>query len=63
MSQEHTSISICYRTWRFGDEKSLKGQELFLRMTGFCGIDYRSVPVWYKIRKETNDAEQFRRDI
>ena len=32
-------------------------------ITGFCGIDHRSVPVWYKIRKETNDAEQFRRDI
>ena len=73
---------------KFGDQKSLKGQELFLRLvrknpstgevapimttsdfrnthsiTGFCSIDERSVPVWYKIRKETNDAVQFKRDI
>ena len=73
---------------KFGDKKSLKGQELFLRLvrknpstgevapimttsdfrnthsiTGFCGIDERSVPVWHKIRKETNDAEQFKRDV
>lgn len=73
---------------KFGDEKLIKGQELYSRLvrrdprtgdvpdiytdgdfrnthtlTGFCCIDSRTNPVWYRIHKETNDSEQFRYDI
>ena len=73
---------------KFGDENSLKDQELYKRdarrnpltgevppiitspnfknthsITGFCGIDRRTNPVWYRIHKFTNDAEQFRDDV
>ena len=73
---------------KFGDEKCLKGQELFNRrvrrnpitgevcsfptpsdfrnthsITGFCGIDRGTKPVWYRIHKETNDSEEFMSDI
>ena len=69
---------------KFGDEKHLKGQELFNRkvrrdvltgvvpaslttsdfrntytITGFCGIDPRSTPVWYNIHDDTNGASEF----
>mmetsp|Transcript_26591 Transcript_26591/g.40981 ORF Transcript_26591/g.40981 Transcript_26591/m.40981 type:complete len:142 (+) Transcript_26591:650-1075(+) len=68
---------------KFGDEKHLKGQELFNRkvrrdvltgvvpaslttsdfrntytITGFCGIDPRSTPVWYNIHDDTNGASE-----
>jgi len=73
---------------KFGDEKSLKGQELYNRdvrrnpitnevpaivtdsnfrnthsITGFCGIDRRTNPIWYRIHRGTNDSEQFKSDI
>lgn len=73
---------------RFGDEKSLKGQELFGRdvrrnpitgevppiitdpdfrnthsLSGFVGINRDTNPIWYRIHKSNNNAEQFSRDI
>ena len=73
---------------KFGDEKSLKGQELYNRkvrvdpetgvappvvtgqdfknthsITGFCGIDCRTNPIWYRIRAVTNDSEMFVSDV
>ena len=73
---------------KFGDEKSLKGQELYNRkvrvdpetgiappvvtgtdfrnthsITGFCGIDERTIPIWYRIRDATNDSEMFLSDV
>ena len=69
---------------KFGDEKHLKGQELYNRkvrrdpitglipptytngdfrntyaVTGFCGIDPYSTPVWYNIHEEKNGADEF----
>ena len=68
----------------FGDEKHLKGQELYNRnvrhdpitgfipdtytngdfcntyaLTGFCGIDRASSPVWYSIHEDKNGADEF----
>ena len=73
---------------KFGDEKHLKGQELYCRdvrrnpitgevppivtdpdfrnthsITGFCGIDRTTNPIWYRIRKSTNDSERFLCDV
>ena len=73
---------------KFGDEKSLKGQELYNRkvrvnpetgiappvvtrqdyknthsITGICGIDGRTIPMWYRICDATNDLEMFLSDI
>jgi hypothetical protein len=69
---------------KFGDEKHLKGQELYNRnvrrdpitgfipdtytngdfcntyaLTGFCGIDRASSPVWYSIHEDKNGADEF----
>ena len=73
---------------KFGDEKLLKGQELYCRLvrrnpitgeipdimtdsdfrnthsiTGFCSIDERTNPIWYRIHKSNNNADQFRSDV
>jgi hypothetical protein len=32
-------------------------------VTGFCGIDRRTNPVWYRIRKGSNDSVSFFDDI
>jgi hypothetical protein len=75
------------RNIKWGDEKNLKGQELYCRkvrrnpltgeipsvttdpdfrnthnITGFCGIDTRTNPVWYRITRNAegmNDSECF----
>ena len=69
---------------KFGDEKSLKGREVFNRkvrqnpltgevppirttpdftntysLTGFCGIDRRSSPIFCYLHEGTNDATEF----
>ncbi len=69
---------------KFGDEKHLKGQDLYNRkvrrdpitgiipptytngdfrntyaLTGFCGIDRYSSPVWYNLHEDKNGADEF----
>ncbi|KAL7554535.1 hypothetical protein ACHAWF_018025 [Thalassiosira exigua] len=73
---------------KFGDEKSLKGQELYSKkvrrdpetgdvpvvatpsdfrntysITGFCSIDQRTNPIFYRIHKDNNNSLEFRNDI
>ena len=73
---------------KFGDEKLLKGQDLYNRqvrvnpmtgvaapiitdpdfrnthsITGFCSIDPRTTPMWFRIHRANNNAEQFKADV
>ena len=79
-----------FSPWRvkFGDEKLLKGQEVYNRkvrrdprtgkipvmtatpdfrnthaITGFCGIDESTNPVWFRIHKANNNSVQFKADV
>jgi transposase len=72
------------RRVKFGDEKLLKGQEIYSRgvrrdpitgnvpfvatdsdfrntyaIVGFCGIDYRTKPLHYRIHEDKNNAFEF----
>ncbi|KAL7471199.1 hypothetical protein ACHAXS_011463 [Conticribra weissflogii] len=80
--------TLCPVRVKFGDEKSLKGADLFNRLvrrnpltgeipnittnpdfrntyaiTGFCGINRNTNPMWFRIHNGTNTAEEFAKDI
>jgi hypothetical protein len=66
---EFLNVLRTLKSWKviFGDEKSLKGEELTgpdfrnkYSITGFCSINReKDVAVWFRIHKDTNDAEEF----